>query len=240
MALPKINMAPKYSMTIPSTGEEVMFRPFLVREEKVLMMAMETGDSKSSLTAIIDVIKACVDSDTINENNLTAYDVEFMFLQLRSKSVGETSKIGHKCEACEHENIIKVPLSEVKVMQTIEGMSDVIELTPEISLKMKWPTYGELMNAGVDPEKMNELDSVFKLLTRCIDSVMTPDEQMKLSDESEEEQQSFLESLNGDQFTKVKEYVQNIPAVKYKVDIVCEGCGADIKTEITGIANFFS
>ena len=81
---------------------------------------------------------------------------------------------------------------------------------------------------------------MFKLLTRCIDSVMTPDEQMKLSDESEEEQQSFLESLNGDQFTKVKEYVQNIPAVKYKVDIVCEGCGADIKTEITGIANFFS
>ena len=233
-------MAPKYSLTIPSTGDEVMFRPFLVKEEKVLLMAMETGDSKSSLTAIIDVIKSCVDSDTINENNLTAYDVEYMFLQLRSKSVGETSKIGHKCHACEHENVIKVPLSEVKVMQDIPDMPDVIELTPDISLKMKWPTYGELMNAGVEPENMNELDSVFKLLTRCIDSVMTQDEHMKLSDESEEEQQSFLESLNSDQFTKVKEYVQNIPAVKYKVDITCENCGAEIKQDITGIANFFS
>lgn len=239
MALPKINMAPKYSMTIPSTGEEVMFRPFLVKEEKVLMMAMETGDNKSSLTAIIDVIKSCVDAD-ITENDITAFDVEFMFLQLRAKSVGETSRIGTACDACGHEQQVVVPLSDIKVMQPNEPQADIIELTPDISLKMKWPSYRNLMDAGVEPEKMNELDSVFKLIALCIDSVMTQEEQMKLSDESAEDQQEFLESLNSEQFTKIKDYVQNIPTVRYDVNVDCEGCGAKIERPLTGIANFFS
>ena len=239
MALPKINMAPKYSMTVPSTGEEVMFRPFLVKEEKVLMMAMETGDNKSSLTAIMDVIKSCVDAD-IDENDVTAFDVEYMFLQLRAKSIGETSKIGTACEQCNHEQMIVVPLNDIQVKQPSEPLPDVIELTKDISIKMKWPSYRNLIDAGVEPEKLNELDSVFKLIALCIDSVMTPEEQMKLSDESEEDQQEFLESLNSEQFTKIKEYVQNIPTVRYDVSVDCDGCGAKIEKPLTGIANFFS
>lgn len=239
MALPKINMAPKYSMTIPSTGQEVMFRPFLVKEEKVLMMAMETGDNKSSLTAIMDVINNCVDAD-ISDQDVTAFDVEYMFLQLRAKSVGETSKIGTKCEQCQHEQMLVIPLHDIKVRQPVEPLPDVIELTADISLKMKWPSYRNLIDAGVEPEKLNELDSVFKLIALCIDTVMTQEEQMKLSDESEEDQQEFLESLNSDQFTKIKEYVQSIPTVRYDVSIDCEECGSKIEKTLTGIANFFS
>jgi len=237
MALPKINAAPKYTMTIPSTGKEVGYRPFLVKEEKILMMAMETGDQSTTLNAIIDTLSSCVDSK-IDPSTLAAYDVEYMFLQLRAKSVGETSTITYPCSNCNEGNKVKIKLDEIKAERSAE-VGNIVELTPDISLKMKYPSFGDLQKAGIDPEKMNDIDTIFRILTKCIDGVIQGDEFHSANDESEEELQEFLESLNSEQFGKVKDYVEAIPQLKKEIEFTCEHCGTENKHEITGIANFF-
>src|SRR6056300_818118 len=114
MALPKLNETPKYEVEIPSTGKTVRFRPYLVKEEKVLMMAFESGDQKAALRAIVDTIEACI-VDKIDATNLATFDVEYLFTQIRSKSVGESSTLMIKCKECEKQNEYKFDVSQVNV-----------------------------------------------------------------------------------------------------------------------------
>lgn len=237
MALPKINSAPKYTMTIPSTGKEVGFRPFLVKEEKILMMAMETGDQSGTLNAILETLKSCI-SGEVDEKKLAAYDVEYMFLQLRSKSVGETSTVALPCSNCKETTPVKIQLDTIEVKKD-DTVDEVVKLTDNISVKMKYPSFHDLLGAGIDPEKMNEVDTIFKILTRCIDGVMTDDEFHPAQDETEEELQEFLESLNSEQFSNVRKFVEAIPQLKTNIEFKCEHCGTENNQEISGIANFF-
>jgi ribosomal protein L44E len=238
VALPKLNNAPKFEMTIPSLNKAVKYRPFLVKEEKVLLIAMETGDSHTTLNAIIDTINSCVIGDEFSPNDLTAYDVEYMFLQIRAKSVGETSKVSFECDKCSDKNEVVINLPDARVVGG--GNTDpIIKLTDDISVKMKWPSYGDLMKAGVDPEKMTEIDTIFKLISKCIDSVMTEEEHVKLSDEPEEEVMAFLESLNSEQFGNIRSYIETIPQVKYNLKFKCKSCEHENDKEIAGVANFF-
>jgi len=238
MALPKLNNAPKFEMTIPSLNKKVRFRPFLVKEEKVLMIAAEAGDSASTLNAIFDIVNACCVDEDFKPSTLTAYDVEYMFLQIRAKSVGESSKINATCSSCNTQNEVSIDLNEAKVSGK-EVNSDIIKLNDDISLKMKWPTYAELIGAGVAPEEMSNIDTLFRLLAKCIDSVMTEEENFKLSDQAENEVNDFIESLSSEQFNKVREYVEAIPQVRYNLNFTCNSCGTVNEREITGIANFF-
>ena len=112
MALPKLNSSPKYEMTIPSSGELVRFRPFLIKEEKTMLIAAETGDNRLILNSLLDTLKACVDAE-INEKVLTTLDIEYMFLKLRAKSVGETTKVGIKCEKCDHHNSLDININVI-------------------------------------------------------------------------------------------------------------------------------
>ena len=112
MALPKINTAPKYEAVVPSTKQTVRFRPYLVKEEKVLMMAMETQDTKQAMAAVVDTIESCV-TEPLDKNKLTTFDVEYLFTRIRAKSVGETAKTGLKCESCEHPNEVIIPIEEI-------------------------------------------------------------------------------------------------------------------------------
>ena len=114
MALPKLNSTPKYEMNIPSTGETVRFRPFLIKEEKSMLIAAESGDNRTILLSLLDTLKACCDAE-INENKLSTFDVEYMFLKLRAKSVGETTKIGVKCNNCGHTNTLDVNIEEIEI-----------------------------------------------------------------------------------------------------------------------------
>lgn len=238
MALPKLNNAPKFEMTIPSLNKKVQFRPFLVKEEKVLMIAAEAGDSTSTLNAIFDIVNACCIDENFQPSNLTAYDVEYMFLQIRAKSVGESSKITATCSHCDSQNEVSINLNEAQVSGK-EIQSDIIKLNDDISLKMKWPSYAELIGAGVTPEEMSNIDTLFRLLSKCIDSVMTEEENFKLSDQTESEINDFIESFSSEQFNKVREYVEAIPQVRYNLKFTCNNCGTVNEREITGIANFF-
>lgn len=238
MALPKLNDTPKYEIIIPSTQAKVRYRPYLVKEEKILMMALETKDQRKALSAIVDTIDACV-SDELKLNELTTFDVEYMFTQIRSKSVGETSKILLTCEKeeCGHQTEVEVPISQVEV--TIPEVNKRIKLTDSISMEMQWPSYTRMLESDALLSGEQDADASFGLIASCIHSVQTGDDNILMKDEPKEEVQTFLESLTTDQFNRIRDFFDKMPKMEYKVEWVCEKCGHKNERTLSGINDFF-
>tara|TARA_B110000238_G_C16142239_1_gene446989 strand:+ start:7292 stop:8005 length:714 start_codon:yes stop_codon:yes gene_type:complete len=237
MALPRINSVPKYEMTVPSSGQKVMFRPFLVKEEKVLMMAMETGDDEGGIRAIVDTITSCV-ADDLNVNELKSYDIEYLFLRIRAKSVGEKSTVSIQCSNCKHPNAHVINLEELEI--TTGKDSAELKITEEITVSMKFPNYKDLLLGGINKEELNNVEVIFKLIGKCIEGVKTEDEYFDLKDESEEEVKEFLESLNQEQFGMIRGFVESMPKLSHTAIFDCEECSTTNTHELSGIQSFFS
>ena len=238
MALPKLNDTPKYDIVIPSSQTKVKYRPYLVKEEKILMMALETKDQRKALNAIVDTIDACV-SDDLKLDNLTTFDVEYMFTQIRSKSVGETSKVLLTCEKeeCNHQTEVDIPISQVEV--TIPEVNKTIKLTDDISMEMQWPSYTRMLESDAIVTGEQSADASFGLIASCIKSVKTADENILMKDESKEDVQSFLESLTTDQFNKIRDFFDNMPKMEHKVEWGCQKCSHKNERTLSGINDFF-
>jgi len=235
MALPKLNDKPKYELTIPSVKQKVRYRPYLVKEEKVLMMALESQDKTSALHAVVDTIESCIDAD-IDKNNLTLFDIEYMFIMIRSKSVGEVSELGIKCQHCEQTNDIAVKLDEVEIKQDKIVNKD-IELDENISLTMKYPNFNDVLK--LEGEELTETEKTFMLISKCMESIETEEENILLKDVSDAEVNDFIESLNTQQFGKVREYVENMPRVEKQIKFICGGCEKENNITLSGIDDFF-
>lgn len=233
MALPKLNDTPKYELVIPSTQEKVRYRPYLVKEEKVLMLAAESGDAKASMTAVIDTIKACILED-IKFADLTTFDIEYAFIQIRSKSVGENSIINAKCEHCEEPNEVSIPLDEINV--TTSNIDLEVKLTDTVGIKLKWPRYLDVVNADLD--EMSTTEQTFRLLVECIDEVITEDEVIKFSNEKMADRAAFIESLDSKQFKILREFAENMPSVSHQVKFVCSACNKDNDFQLKGMQDF--
>jgi hypothetical protein len=234
MALPKLNAAPSYTTNIPSTGESISYRPYLVKEEKVLMIAFETGDQKQALQSIVDTIKACVTED-IDLNKLTTFDIEFLFTQIRSKSVGEVATIMLPCSSCKTKNEVDVTLSDIKV--EIPEISNIIELTPAISVEMRYPSYTSVMRLDLEG---NETQVGFDMLSVCIAAILTEDERIDTKDVKREEVAEFIEQMTTDQFKKVTQFLQEMPSLKQDVEFSCNSCGESNSRTLKGIGDFLS
>lgn len=234
MALPKLNDKPKYEIVIPSTGETVRFRPYLVREEKVLMMAIESKDPKTAIDAIVDTIIACVDQP-IERTSLKIFDVEYMFTKIRGKSVGETSKIGINCKSCEHTNEMVVNYDDLELEKP--EMSNVIKLTDDIQITMKWPSFTEV--AGEEFTTNSTVSNAFSMINACIHSIQTEEDNILMSEVPKKEIEEFVESMTSDQLNKVKEYVEQMPKLKHDVSFDCEKCNEHNKMTLEGIQDFF-
>jgi hypothetical protein len=236
MALPKLNDTPKYNMVIPSTGQEVRFRPFLVKEEKVMLIAMESDDQQQQLQSIVDTLSACVQGD-VNWNTLTTFDIELMFNKLRAKSVGETAKVGVPCdnEECKVDNeiVINVEMLDIKM----PDISNVIQLDANVSIEMNWPSYMSVLQTTAG--KQTETEQTFNLLRHCIKAVITENERIDLKNESAAEVDRFIESLNSEQFNKVKGFIDEMPAMKHPIEFTCPKCETENKQMLEGIQNFF-
>jgi|TARA_B100001094_G_scaffold125884_1_gene121992 hypothetical protein len=232
MALPKINTAPKYEAVVPSTKQTVRFRPYLVKEEKVLMMAMETQDQKQAMAAVVDTIEACV-SDPIEKNKLTTFDVEYLFTRIRAKSVGETVKAGLKCESCEHPNEMVIPIEEVTI--DVPDIDNKLEIADNINLVMRWPRYNDITDLS---DFKSQTEMTFAMIERCIESVETAEEKIMFKDESAADRQAFIESLSGDQFTKLREFMEAMPQMKHTLEFKCGKCGHDNNVELQGMQDF--
>lgn len=232
MSLPLLNDKPEYTMTVPSNGKKVNYRPYLVKEEKVLLMAAESKDENEIIRAIENTVAACID-DSIDVTRLCTFDLEYMFLQLRSKSTGENSDILIKCQSCDEKNEVVVPLGDVNCSERTTE-SNVIELTNEISLEMRYPSYRD-MNLSSD----NEDKFGFEVISRCIEAVLTEDERIVIGEEKTEDVEKFVESMTQEQFKKIIDFIQEMPSLKYDLNFVCQSCGAINEREIRGIQSFF-
>lgn len=237
MGLPKLN-TPTYELTVPSTSKTVSYRPYLVKEEKILMLALESGDERQMIRAIRDVISACT-NDEIDMSRIAMSDMEYIFTQLRSKSVGETVQIGMKCSECEASNETELNLENVRVVRP-EDISDTIELTDTIGVKMKYPSVEKVLNStNGNNENVSTVDRIFDLLIDCIDSIYSGDELFDASAQPRKEITEFIESLNAEQFTRVRRFVENIPTAQIGVSFKCKECGHNNDTVLRGLANFF-
>ena len=234
MVLPKLNTSPKYEMVIPSLKQTVRYRPYLVKEEKVLLMAFESNDSSQAMNAIIDTILVCVD-ENIKRETLTTFDVEYMFTQIRSKSVGETSKVNVKCEKCETLNAVTINLAEVE-LDTPESVNNEIQLTPEVSIELSYPSADSLIS--IDKEA-TQAEKILATIVASIDVIKTEEERVSTKDVTKKEVEEFVDGMTGEQFSNLAEYVKNIPTLKENVEFVCENCGHNNSRELVGFTDFF-
>lgn len=234
MALPKLNDAPKYEITIPSTGKSVRYRPYLVKEEKVLMIAFESGDQKQTLTAIVDTLKSCIQEE-IDVDSLTTFDIEYLFTQIRSKSVGESTTVLLTCSSCGHKNETDIDVSQIKVNVPQEG--NIIELTPSISVEMKYPSYLDIQNADLNG---NELEVGFDLVATCIGAILTEEERVSTKDVDRKEITEFIESMTQEQFRKIGEFMESIPAMTHTEEFLCVSCGEQNSVTLKGMQDFLS
>tara|TARA_Y100000114_G_C11726320_1_gene311162 strand:- start:142 stop:858 length:717 start_codon:yes stop_codon:yes gene_type:complete len=238
MALPKLNSTPNYELTIPSTGETLKFRPFLVKEQKVLLIAYESQDPPQILNAIMDCLQNCVQG--LNFKKLSTFDVDYIFIQLRSKSVGENTEIMSTCTSCNHQQKQTINLNNLKVHGKILKNVN-IEITDSLKVSMKYPSYIDLLtNSKIFSEETSNTERLFLTIGSSIDSVMTPDENIKLKDESQEEIDEFINSLSSEQFRKISGFIEDIPKIRYEDEYTCESCNATNKIELEGLQDFFS
>jgi len=238
MALPKLNNTPYYDVTIPSTGEKTRYRPYLVKEEKVLLMASESGDNHSASEAMLDVICKCVEG--LNKSKLTAFDIDYLFLQLRSKSVGETADLIYTCqsEECQAQNEVKIKLSDVTVDMPKE-MNNKITLGEDMILELKYPTYETIMNDKILRFTESGAEIMYQTVMLSLDVLQLKDERMIFAEEPIEDVIEFIGSLSTEQFRKLSEFTVSIPTLQHEFEYTCVKCQHKNKTVIADTTDFF-
>ena len=238
MALPKLNSAPIYEMSVPSTGDKVSFRPYLVKEEKVLMMAFESGDQKQALKAIVSTIEACI-QENIKVHDLATFDVEYMFTQIRSKSAGEKSTVMLKCKECGTQHEYSVDLASIRV--EIGERNPIVDLTDEVSVEMKYPTYKALMDSNLNAD---QVELGMSMVVHSVSAIVTKqgldEERTDAQDVSKKELYEFIESMTSDQFEKVTKYIGDLPSMKHEAKFTCLNCETENEIELKGISDFLS
>ena len=237
MALPRLNNDVNYNLVIPSMNKEIKYRPFLMKEEKTLLTAMESKDNKVIFNSLLDTIRSCV-KDDIKMNSLTSFDVEYMFLQIRSKSVGETAKVGVSCTKCQHLNEIEIKLDDIKI--DIPYIDKIINLDDNIKLEVDWPSFNDLIKSDIIEEGDITTDKIFGMMEHCFRAVITDDERINLKEVSKKELTDFIDSMDSKQFSKIKDFIQEIPKLKHDYELTCEGCNKQIKNTLEGLTNFLS
>jgi len=235
MALPQLNTTPKYELKVPSTGKTIKFRPFLVKEQKVLLIAYESQDRRAIIQSMLDTIKAC--ADDVDLKKLTTFDVDYIFTQIRAKSVGEVVELNMQCTQCETNNEVKVNLEEVKM--DVKKQDMLIEVTSDITVKLKYPDYNFFIRNPKILTSESRAEVITDLIISCIDSVQTADENINIADEPREEVETFIESLTTSQFEKISEFVQGLPKMSHEVNFTCVNCKHENTRKLEGLEDFF-
>ena len=233
MALPKINTV-LYDLELPSSGEMIEYRPFLVKEEKILLMALEGKDEKEMVKAIKQIITQCVATEKFNINKLAMVDLEYLFLNIRGKAVGDVSTISFEHECGE---IIKldVDLSKVEIVNN-KNISDLVNLTEDIMIRLKPPSLDNVIGVA----NKNQIDVVMEIVRECLVEIIQGKDVFSAQDHTKEELDEFLNSLNSGQFQKIQTYYESLPKMKQDIEYTCPKCGETKKETLEGLASFFA
>ena len=241
MPLPKI-ATPSYELELPSTGQTITYRPFLVKEEKLLVIALESEDTKQITNAIKAVIRACVLTKGIKVETLPTFDIEYLFLNIRGKSVGEDLDVKLICpDDNETEVDVTISLDDIQI-QKPEGHSNQIKLDNNLMMELKYPSLNEFIKNNFDPndKSKNPMDQSFDLIGSCISKIYNEDEVWAAADCSKKELNDFLDSMNSNQFKEVEKFFETMPKLSHTVKVTNPKTKVESDVVLEGLASFFA
>ena len=239
MPLPKI-VTPTYELELPSSGETIKYRPFLVKEEKVLVIALESEDNKQITTAIKTVLKNCIQTKGIKVEQLPTFDIEYLFLNIRGKSVGETVDVNVTCPDDEVTTTkVTIDLDAIQVQKNEEHTNQ-IKLDDSIMMELKYPSLEQFIKSNFDFTDENQMDQSFQLIGQCIDKIYTADEVWAAADCTKKEINEFLESMNSNQFKDIEAFFETMPKLQHTVTVTNPKTNVESEVVIEGLASFFA
>ena len=239
MPLPKI-ATPVYELELPSTGKTIEYRPFLVKEEKVLVIALESEDTKQITTAIKNVIKNCIKTKGIKVEELPTFDIEYLFLNIRGKSVGEEIEVNVTCpDDGETQVPVTINLDDIEVQKNDEHTNR-IKVDDSIMMEMKYPSLDQFIKNNFDFNDKNAMDQSFELIATCIDKIFTEDEVWAVEDCSKKEIVYFLEQMNSSQFKEIEKFFETMPKLSHSITVKNPKTKKENVVVIEGLAGFFA
>ena len=239
MPLPKI-ATPTYELELPSSGETIQYRPFLVKEEKLLVIALESEDTKQITTAIKTVIKNCILTKNIKVEALPTFDIEFLFLNIRGKSVGEELEVNIICPDDNETQVpVKINLDDIKVQKN-EEHSNKIKLDSSIMMEMKYPSLDEFIKNNFDFNDKNAMEQSFELIGSCIDKIFTEEEVWSTADVTKKELSDFLDSMNSSQFKGIEKFFETMPKLSHTIKVKNPVTEIESEVVLEGLASFFA
>jgi hypothetical protein len=235
MSLPILN-SPRFELDLPVSKKKISYRPFLVKEEKILLMALESQDQKQIMRAMHDIIDTCTYNE-VKAKELPVSELEYLFLKIRSKSVGENSHIGVKCKSCEASNEMDINLDEIK-LDVSDSIDNKIMLTDSVGVIMKYPTSDDVLRT-IDSKK-SEIENIYAVITASLDKIFDKESVHDVSTQAKQDVDDFVNSLNQQQFSKIKAFFDKLPKLKHNVKFQCEKCGTDNDLVLEGMESFFA
>ena len=240
MPLPTIT-TPTYELKMPSTGKKIKYRPFLVKEEKILIIALESKDQNEITNSVKDVLKKCILTRGIKVDDLPTFDIEYIFLNIRAKSIGEDIKLIVTCpDDYETEVPVTIYVDEIKVVKPKEHTTD-ISLDKNLSLRMKYPSLNQFIenNFEVEEEPQTVVNKTFRLIADCIDTVFTEEEAWEAKDYTSDERLEFIEQLNSKQYKQVEKFFATMPKLSHTIEITNPNTKKKSSIVLEGLADFF-
>ena len=238
MPLPKI-ATPTYELELPSSGKTIKYSPFLVKEEKVLVIAMESEDTKQITNAIKAVLKSCVQTKGIKIETLPTFDIEYLFLNIRGKSVGEELEVNIICPDDGETSVpVTIGLDEIQV-EKLDDHSPQIKLDSKLMMEMKYPSLDEFIKNNFDFKEENQMDQSFQLIASCIDKIYSDEEVWATADCTKKEVSEFLESMNSSQFKLIEKFFETMPKLQHTITVTNPKTKVKSDVVLEGLASFF-
>ena len=236
MPLPTI-VTPSYELTLPSNGKKVKYRPFLVKEEKILILAIESGNTQDITRAIKDVLKNCIQTRGIKVDQLPTFDIEYLFLNIRAKSVGESVEL---IVICPDDGVTEVPttvyIDEIQVKKDKSHTTD-IKIDDTYTLRMKYPSLDQFISENFNFD--NDVDRTFEIVASCIDIVFSEDEAWEAKDCTKKELIQFVEQFNSSQFKEIEKFFDTMPKLAHTITVTNPNTGVENEVTLEGLSSFF-
>ena len=239
MPLPTI-VTPTYELELPSTGKKVKYRPFLVKEEKLLVLALETENTKDISTAIKTVLKSCIQSRGVKVDNLPTFDIEYLFLNIRGKSVGEEIEVNL---ISPDDNVTEVPVTinvdDIEVKKS-EDHNKKVKLDDTLVMEMKYPSLDQFIKSNFDFGDEVTMDQSFDLIASCIDKIYNEEEVWSTADCTKKEVKDFLEQMNSMQFKEIEKFFETMPKLSHSVTFKNPKTKVESTVVLEGLSSFFA
>ena len=238
MPLPKIS-TPTYELVLPSSGKKIKYRPFLVREEKILILALESEDEKQIADAVKKTLKDCIQTRGVKVESLPTFDIEYLFLNIRVKSVGEAVDLIITCPDDGETTVpVKIYIDEIEVVKK-EGHSPDIDLDGSLTLRMKYPSLDQFVTNNFSFDEDEGLDKSFEIIGSCIDVIFNEDDAWSTSDVTKKELMTWMDGLNSSQFKQIEEFFTTMPKLSHTIKVTNPNTKVESEIVLEGLQSFF-